>query len=381
MGFLYDFNLIKYCETKLLFFTVLFAIYFKSPSKFLFSIENFFFIMMFIPNLIIYEYVDSPRFIVYSLTFFLLLLHFSSFIKINIKFRKLSENQAFYMLFLIVILLLIPIFIRYKFSLNLNVLKFQNIYEVRSASSLDTSTIVGYAYSWLSKVILPTLLVFSVIKKRYGLTIFGGFVLMYLFVAQAHKSVFFGLPVVFCFYFFKDYYKKTAIFITGIFAAFILTHIIYITNDSIYLESILIRRTFFVPAILNTFYFDFFNNSPIYLSHSILKNIFTYPFKLPPANLIGYYYYHSTLTHANNGFISDGFMNFGYIGVIVYSILLVLVFKILDTVKINSRYLGVFFISIFTLMSSAFLTSLLTHGIIILIFLTIFIMQDHKVES
>ncbi|MBN2893861.1 MAG: oligosaccharide repeat unit polymerase [Bacteroidales bacterium] len=273
--------------------------------------------------------------------------------------------------------MLIPIFAQYKFNLNFNVLKFQDIYEVRSETG-DNLALIGYLYNWLAKVIIPVLIAFSLIKKHKLLTIFGVSVLLYLFIAQAHKSVFFGIIIVLFFYFIKNYYKKITFFIIILLLVFISTHILTYTTGIYAPESILIRRVFFVPALLNTYYFDFFDQNYIYLSHSIFKNFLTYPFDVPPPAVIGMEYFNSEATNANNGFISDGFMNFGYFGVILYSILVVILFKFFDILRLDSRYFGIFFVIIFTLISSAFLTSLLTHGILVLILLAIFIMQNQK---
>ncbi len=379
LGFTYSFEFFKYLETKLLFFGVLAVIFIKTPSKFLFSIEVTFFLFMFIPILVIYEYIPSPRFIVYSMAFFLVLMHLSAYVKLNISYPKINEKQTLYLVVALALILIIPIVARYKFALNFNVLKFQDIYDVRAKANEGISAIVGYSYSWMVKVILPVLVVLSIVKKRKILSLFGLIILLYLFMVQAQKSVFFSIIVVLVFYSFKDYYKKIAIFVASIFIVFVLTHLVTVFMGNIMPESVVVRRVFFVPALLNTFYLDFFRENYLYLSHSIFSMWFDYPYNLSPECVIGEnYYLHSAATHANNGFISDGFMNFGYVGTIVYATLIVALFKIFDTMRISSRYFGVFFIMIFTLISSAFLTTLLTHGALFLLLIGGLIMQENK---
>jgi len=374
MGFQYSFDLFKYIEAKFIFFSILVFVTIKTPSKFIYAIISIFLLFMFIPALVIFEFVPSNKSIIYLMSFFIILLHLSGFVSMNFKLPKISEKQSIYLVLFFAIMLLLPIFAQYKFNLNFNVLKFQDIYEVRSQSHVGLP-IIGYFYNWLVKVIIPVLLAFSLIKKRYMLTVFSVVVLMYLFVAQAHKSVFFGVFIVLFFYLKKDYYKKITYFVLALLLVFVLTHLLTLTTGIFAPESILIRRVFFVPALLNTYYFEFFDNNHIYLSHSIFKSFFVYPYEVPPPAVIGMEYFNSDATNANNGFFSDGFMNFGYFGVLLYSIFVVFLFKFFDALKIDSRYFGIFFVIIFTLISSAFLTSLLTHGILVLIILALFIMQ------
>lgn len=378
MGFMYNFDILKYFETKLLFFSTLLITIYKTRSKFIYSIITIFSLFLLIPNLIIFEFTDAPRIVSYSIVFFILTLHLVSFSKTNIKFPKISENQSLYLIIIIMLIFLVPIITQYGFKLNFNVLKFQDIYEVRRSASEGASSISSYLYNWLSKVIIPIIITFSLIKKKYIVTTIGVMVLLYLFVTQAHKSVFFGIIIVLFFFFFKNYYKKISFFLIILFSVFIITHLLTVLTGAYAPESILVRRVFFVPALLNTYYFDFFRDNYIYLSHSIFSFLFEYPYEVPPPSVIGLEYFNSVNTHANNGFISDGFMNFGMIGVFIYSILIVLLIKSFDLLKLDSRYFGVFFVMIFTLISSAFLTSLLTHGILILMLMAIFVMQKNK---
>jgi len=376
-GFSYVFDSFKYIETKFLFFFILFFVNIKMPSKFLYSIIQILILFALIPNMIIYEYIPTPRFIMYSTSLLIILLHLSAFVSLNIKFPRFSDDISLYFMIGIVLVLLIPIIANYGFDLNYNVLKFQDIYEVRS-KSISGIAMIGYLYSWLAKVIVPVLIALSLIKKNYIISLILVLVLLYLFIVQAQKSVFFSLLVVLLFYFITDYYKKIYLFLTVLFLLIVAMHLFSLKTGNIVLESMLVRRVFFVPAILNNYYFDFFSGHSLYLSHSIFSPIYEYPYELPPEKMIGLTYFGSSDMNANNGFISDGFMNFGRFGVILYIFLIVIIFKVFDALKVNSHYFGVFFVMIFTFISSSFLTSLFTHGILILLILAFFVMQYRK---
>ena len=139
------------------------------------------------------------------------------------------------------------------------------------------------------------------------------------------------------------------------------------------IPSMFIRRVFFVPAQLSFDYFEFFNKNELVLwSNSILSNVKNYPYQLSIPKLIGEY--NGSGSSANNGFISSGFSHWGYYGVIFYSLLFGLILRILD----YASYYGlpIWFVLAMTitplrdaLISSDLFTTLLTHGLLVALFL------------
>ncbi len=380
MGFIYDYNFIKFIQVKIILFLVLFFMNFKTKSGFIYIVESIYIVFLVFPNLIIYEYVPTNSYIIKTILFFVFLLHISQYFNFRIGFRKVTEKQSMILILVVSFLVFLPFLLECKNNLNLNVLSFTDIYDVRKENSGHFFLFSGYLFSWLSKVILPILFVYSMIKRNFVISFITLFILLYLFVAMAHKSIFFGIFLVVFFYFFEDYKKKTFFFLLVIIIGFAASHFLYYSKGMILPESLLVRRVFFVPALLNTFYFDFFKNEPLYFSYSIFRNFVEYKHELPPANLIGLNYLNSLETFANNGFISDGYMNWGLKGTVFFAIILSFIFKLFDVIKIDSRYFGVFFLAIFTTISSALFTSLLTHGILLLIFLSMFVLQKNNYE-
>ncbi len=376
--FLYEYNSLKYIETKLLFFFVLLVINFKNPSPFIYAVNQIFFLFMFSPNLIVYEYNPAtPRLIIYSIAVFLILLHILGFIRVKVKTVKLTEKQFVILILFLIVLMLIPIVAYYKFNLNLKVLEFKDVYKVR-LENRPPNALIAYSYTWLSKILLPVLLAYSIIRKKYGLSIFAIVLLLYLYLTQAHKSVFFSTLLIIYFYFFKNYYKKIFFFLFLLFVAIITVHFLYVFMGKLMPESLLVRRVLFLPAVINKLYFSAFKDQPLFLSHSVFSSFFHYPYQLDPPHLIGKIFFHSPQTNVNNGFISDGYMNFGSLGVWIYVVLVAITIKFFDLFYIDSRYYGIFFYIIFTLISSYFLTSLMTHGILILMLLALFFLRDYQ---
>lgn len=380
MGYTLEFDYMRSLTVKIILFSLLIFINIKTKSGFIYIVESIYIVFLVFPNLIIYEYVPTNVYIIISILLFVFLLHISQYFNFNIGFRKISEKQSLILIIIVGLSAFLPFLIQHGANLNLNVLKFHDIYEVRKENSTHAFFFSGYLLSWLSKVILPVMFVYSMIKRNFIFSLLTLFMLLFLFVATAHKAMFFGVLVVVFFYFFDDYKKKTFFFLSVLLVALYATKYLFVAKGMLLPESILVRRVFFVPAILNTFYFDFFNDQALYFSNSIFKNFVEYKYDLPPANLIGLNYLHSAETVANNGFISDGFMNLGLKGTFAFVFILSLIFKFFDIVKVDSRYFGVFFVSIFTTISSALLTSLLSHGILILMLLSMFVLQKNNYE-
>jgi hypothetical protein len=102
---------------------------------------------------------------------------------------------------------------------------------------------------------------------------------------------------------------------------------------------------------------------------------------LAPNLLIGQEYFPNSIKSANSGFISDGFMNLGYFGVILNIIGVITVFKLFSIIKISVKYSGVFTIIIYTLVNGYFLTSMLTHGIIIMLIISFFMLRNSQQQT
>lgn len=101
-------------------------------------------------------------------------------------------------------------------------------------------------------------------------------------------------------------------------------------------------------------------------SSSITASFVDYPYELNPAKLIGSYL--GTDSHANNSFLSTGYMHAGIPGVILYGILVGLLFRLIDSLS-NKFVTPWVAVAVIIVPSQALLTSadlpttLLTHGL------------------
>ncbi|MEA3450474.1 MAG: O-antigen polymerase, partial [Bacteroidota bacterium] len=343
-GYILDINFFKYLESKIWLILIIgISFILNSRSQFISSIYLFLIILIFIPSHIIYSYSNGSSLVFYSVVTFFIIISLFSTIKLKIKTISLNKTYKYYLFLIFTILLLIPIIKDFKFEINLNVLKLNNIYDVREVYKSNISFLSSYTFGWLAKVVIPIMLVYSLIRKNYKVALLSFFVLLYLFLISGHKSVYFT-PIVILFYYFmgKDYNKKIMLTFLFLLIFFILINIPDILMDRYLFKSLFIRRMFFVSPLLNEYYFDFFQGQPVYLSHSIFKLFIDYPYDVTPAYIIGDVYFNKPNMSANNGIISDGFMNFGYLGVIIFSFLFSIILAILNSIKLNAKYFGIF---------------------------------------
>jgi hypothetical protein len=147
------------------------------------------------------------------------------------------------------------------------------------------------------------------------------------------------------------------------------------------LNAMLYERIFFDQSLLTYYYFDFFHGKPIYFSESLFFDLFfTYPYNTPSAYLIGFVYFHSTVSHANTGIVGDAYMSLGYSGVLIISLIFSGFFSFLNSLDIDSRFFGLFFIFLFDFANSSLLSTLLSGGFVILLFYSYLIMSKKRFE-
>jgi hypothetical protein len=333
---------------------------------------------MFIPNLIIFQFVvDTPILIIISILLFIILYHYAYLLKINthLTVPAFQDKSKLMLIVGVAVLLLVPFFIRFGININFDAFYLKNMYALRESSVQNSNVFIAYFYPWLVKVILPIGMIITLRYKKYLLTLVFVVFQIYLYSIQPQKSVFISIFLLF-FYFFNNQEKQLRTFLLLIFVLLSVSELISFTTGGFTLQSIFSRRVFFVPAILNNCYFDFFKDNHLYLSHSIFKYYIDYPFSLSPDHMIGKVYYGQPKMASNNGFISDGFMNFGFPGILLNIVGLIFILKTIKSIRISHIYYGVILILIFAFISSYFLTTLLTHGVLLFIFISFFILHN-----
>lgn len=322
------------------------------------------FILLFLtfPSIILFKNGGSTLNIVISQVLFILFI--GCLISFDIKFRlprlKIKGVNSGNILLFTVLIGSTPFLLTYKFNVDFQNLLLENIYETRAAQKEGSNILTAYLYSPMSKIVIPFGLIYFIdTKKRTPLLIFV-ILGIYFFLVGAHKAVLFGnLFCVMLYYFNSNYFIDYFLYL--ILGVILIGASLYFFSGNIFFSSLIIRRAFFLPALLDTFYFEFFKDIKMMYSHSFLEGLITNKLgNSSPAIIVGEKYLNGA--NANNGLISDGYLNFGYVGIALNFLIVGVFYVFIRSLKLKPIYIGVPFLFFFNILSSAPLTVLLTHG-------------------
>lgn len=350
-------------------------------SDFTYAILNCMLILLLFPAIIVSNYMESDWRILFSHSlYFLSVYFFCTFIPIRIRMPNILEGQRLTILFIIAALAIVPFVIIFTPHINLNNFLLIDIYSTREIEEGLSNTYTRYVYSWLAKIIIPIVLIYSLIKKDHFKSWMAVAALLFLFLAGGHKGVFLGVFVVIAFRK-GDYRQKVNILFIGIIGLTFLSLILFYTIGDYSIPNIIHRRVFFIPAILDVEYFSFFQNNPLFWGHSFLGAFFHYPYNMPPQNIIGEIVFLDKDVFANNGIISDGFINLGMAGVVLNILIISMCFSFLSRLLISTQFFGVIFLFFYSLVSSFLPVVLLTHGGLLLLFIGQFFLKDTSLQN
>lgn len=337
-------------------------------------------IVNFIPSIITFCFMPfNYKYLMLLLIYWIMMVFFVNlFNKIHFddnskKFKSNVLNVYVVAIIEFIVMLLVS---RYT-GINLN---FSTVYELRD-NYFQTNIPVLLAYLYAAfKVVNPLLFVYLYnSKKRLGY-IFTIVIQLLAFLCDGSKSTLFSLIIA---YVIIKYVKKKKIvdflsndkikyyILLGLAAVNVIGFIEFKFLNSSFLYNYFIRRAFFLPSLLNHYYFDFFSSHSFdYFRQSVLGKFgFSSIYNMKIQNIIGQVYFSAPTMLANNGLFSDAYMNLGMSGMFIMPMLLCLVLRFLDycSKNINSYYLIMVLISTsYTFISSSFFTVLLTHGFLLM---------------
>ena len=321
-----------------------------------------------VPSIVMFQLGGTSIWLpVYSLLFLFLLS--SNILQLpSLRLPKVPDSCQRWLLPLLALLLTVPFIVAYGLDINWNAFTLgSDNYELRAQSNARSTLLTSYLLGALSKVLLPVMTVYGLKHRKPLLWIFGILLMLYIFAVNPQKSLLFSVFVVIVFYFLDDCRAKGGLMLCAVSALLLAAVAINMLTGNIMVESIALRRMFFVPVLVADNYFTFYHQSPLFLSHSFLSRWMDYSYSLAPDRLMGLLMYNRTFTHCNTGVIADGFMNFGHLGAFFFVLVAALIFKFFEALKLSSAYFGVLFLYLFTLLNGALFTSLLTHGGLVLI--------------
>ena len=376
-GFTLNVSIAKLIESYLL-FLIVYAAMPKSFRKLSDVMMWLLIVLSYVPMLTIYAFKSESRIYMYAATSFWLgvnlLMRSVNMSVLPAKARKIVRNPLFVVVSLAAILILGMAYWRSGFFLNLSL---AGVYEIRSNYVGMNIPLSGYLINWQSYVVNPILFAIFFVRRKWIGVILIIVIQMCLFSVTGNKSFLFALPFVFSLIWVIRRKNPLAVIAGGLVVLLLLGALSYWLLEDLWLHSLVNRRTLMLPANLSFMYNDFFSKHEyVYLSDSIFRFFLDYPYELSPPNLIGYTYFGSPETNANTGVIGNAFMNFGFAGLVIFGLLLVLILKVMDALargKDARIAIAAVTMSAFVLVNSALLTCLLTHGLLLALVIMYFL--------
>jgi hypothetical protein len=336
------------------------------------SMILFLFLLSFIPNTSLFANMNLEfRFIIISFIYWIVFCLAYWIIP-----KKFYSNSFFILRrfpnsYKFVAYAFLMIIIAFSFSYNglrIN-LDLSDVYEMRLQSrALGIPKYMHYIMHWSGNVIFPLFIIKMVLEKKLinaGIFIVGELV---LFSIIGLKTWLFILAISIVWILFikvKDFIFKLPMLF---FLINLIGYLEFTTLKSSFFMNHFTRRVFFSTSLTNWYYLDFFNNnSKLLLTDSAFGWIkrfgFIGPYNNEPiSRLIGRVYYNNIDMNASSGTIADAYANFGWLGILIYPFVLMLIFRLMDKYSqgVESRILIPIIVSMTILLLNGNIFSVMT---------------------
>lgn len=243
------------------------------------------------------------------------------------------------------------------------------VYEKRSSlPSFDGG--IGYLISWVGYVILPAMIAYGAMTRKWVYLLAGIFLAIYFFGLLNFKTFLFAPIVVMGFSYVREV-NKFSLVVFSLFVVLMASSIVALALPASTLANVLVQRVFYIPAYLHFLYYEFFSKtSPMLFSGNFLSGIVRNPIGADPVTAIALEYWGREFS-PNVGVIADSYMNLHWYGVLVVPLLLAILLRLFDSLSGISRNISFGLIAVLSmpLLNSAFSTVLLTHGFLLALML------------
>lgn len=292
--------------------------------------------------------------------------------EINIKFifiNRLNFSRGTFYYFSV--LLTVPFVLFYWNSFTFDAFNPIKIYDIRVEArefASKAGDFFGYLKAPLTRILLPIVLIDGIKRRSIILTITPVLLISFIYASTgALKSSLITIPAVIAFISATDYHdisKRLKLFaILIVIIPLIETYFL----GSYFFTDFPARRLLFVPGLIEQAYVAEFQNDHLYYSNSFLRMFFDNNGALI-TKFIGEKYFDRPEMNANIGIMVDGYINLGYLGVVMHSILIFSILRFLNSFKIPAYYFGIVFMYLYYINTSLLSTLLLTHGLLFFIY-------------
>lgn len=342
----------------------------------------------FVPAVVVPFFLSSPKSFNYDYIFFLIVF-LLCFIYLQrnklpkrsiIHFVKPLPKSILFPLLMTIYGVAIIVFIA-TFGFKFTVPSLEDVYDIRAQYKETTqgNAFARYLVGWMGYIINIFVFLIGLEKKNKTLIIGTIIFQFYIFSLMALKSHLATMLLVAIIYFLMKKYKsfstnRFVFFVTSLIFLFFLLDFLF--NDTLF-QTLITRRILLVPSQLTYYHFEYFSQYPkTQWANSFMGGLLDYPYKMKPPNIIGDQYFNREEMTAVVNFFMEGYTAFGYIGVIIVTVLFKLFTQIIDYIFVYRTGQSVVFIALFFVLfnvmnSTSIFTLLLTHGLLLLILLSV----------
>ena len=350
----------------------------------------FIYLLSFIPfTSMIAAGVFDDRFILFNSIYWFSLIVLSQLIWAKIPRMTVSDNirttSATTVISIIsIVSVVVVLYVSGRYAHFRFLFSFENVYGYREeASNYAIPKLLVYLFSW-TKWLNVVLIAYYLRKKQILWVVLLLFVQLLSFSYDGMKGTLFATILVIGASFLSEY--RLGSFNRHVLELLVALAIACILEfrvlHSISLSSLFFRRTMFLPALLSSYYVEFFSkNVPDYFRASFLRHFgFSTPYP-DLGHIIATTYFDRPGMNSNNGLIADAVTNFGFAGIVIAPVLLGFLFKIIDYVSddMDVRLVAPIAAALATgFLNSFIMTILLTHGLLAIILVLLFVKRDKK---
>lgn len=372
-NFIVDFNLTKYIIGFIWFFIICYFLPDKSykASSIILLLH---FIIMVLPIFTIYAFKNESSifFNMVCICFTLECVLLRYLPSIHISKIKQAKNIFYATIGIITIFVYISMLMANGIP-SLKALNLLSVYDIRE--DVKYPFLMNYLVNWQAKAVNPLMIAISYKYKKNSTLILFFSLQILIYLITAHKAyIFIPIAIIFIMHISKI---KRFLNIIACSASLgcIFAYVLYKLEISLVVASYFIRRLMFVPAQLKFYYYDFASkNDFLYFSAGALGKLFgtEYPYDRNFANLIAEVYFDTPNMSANTGYLASGYSNLGFVGMLIYTVILSIILVLIDSLGKSldkSMVIGIVLFTMLALNDGDLLTTLLTGGLIFLLLL------------
>lgn len=267
--------------------------------------------------------------------------------------------------------------ILYFFAVGLRVdprtLNFNTIYDLRAEIAL--SGFAGYMFNWANFLLIPFCTVSYMRQRRWFLFFSSIAAQLLIYTMTGHKTTLFSLGIIIAFSYLSSQ-VNWKIAVPNVHAALIMTSLLALfLTHSVWPLAIVPVRLLHIPALISFQHYDFFSQNPrLHFSESMVGRVFGVqsPYAMKSTFLIAALN-GSPGSQSNTGFLGDAYANGGFLIMLLFSTIYSVLLSAVDAISVRSSsrslYTALSVYIVYGLNDRALLTSLLSSGFVMLLFL------------